>query len=163
MGEVKCVYCGFVGSHVVDSRQAEDGSAIRRRRECEKCGRRFTTFEKVETVPLMVIKKDKTREIFNADKLRRGIIKACEKRPVSIAQIDDVVADIEKCAYQSSEPEITSGAIGEMVMEELKELDEVAYVRFSCVYHEFHDLQTFVKEVERMILEKQGNADSKVR
>ena len=160
---MKCVFCGFVGSHVVDSRQAEDGSAIRRRRECENCGRRFTTFEKVETVPLMVIKKDKTREIFDADKLRRGIIKACEKRPVSAEQIDNVVADIENCANRSCEMEITSGAIGEMVMERLKALDEVAYVRFSCVYHEFHDLQTFVKEVERMILEKQGNADNKVR
>lgn len=157
---MKCAYCGFVGSRVVDSRQAEDGSAIRRRRECEKCGRRFTTFEKVETVPLMVIKKDKTREIFDADKLRRGIIKACEKRPVSLSQIDAVVADIENRAYRACETEITSGAIGEMVMERLKTLDEVAYVRFSCVYHEFHDLQSFVREVERMILEKKGNADA---
>ena len=153
---MRCVYCGYVGSHVVDSRQADDGSAIRRRRECEQCGKRFTTFEKAETVPLMVVKKDKTRQVFDADKLRRGIIKACEKRPVSMPVIDSVVDDIEKSAYRMTDQEITSEAIGEMVMAKLKEIDDVAYVRFSCVYHEFRDLQTFVEELGRMLEEKKG-------
>lgn len=160
---MKCVYCGHVGSRVVDSRQSEDGSSIRRRRECEKCFRRFTTFEKADTVPLMVIKKDKTRQLFDADKLRAGIIKACEKRPVSRQKIDEVVDEIERRAYRETEQEITSKAIGEMVMESLRKLDEVAYVRFVCVYHQFRDLQTFVDELGRLISENQGNADDEVR
>ena len=159
---MKCVYCGHVGSRVVDSRQSEDGSSIRRRRECEKCFRRFTTFEKADTVPLMVIKKDKTRQLFDADKLRAGIIKACEKRPVSRQKIDEVVDEIERRAYRETEQEITSKAIGEMVMESLRKLDE-AYVRFACVYHQFRDLQTFVDELGRLISENQGNADDEVR
>lgn len=157
---MKCVFCGCLDSKVIDSRQAEDGSVIRRRRECENCGRRFTTFEKADTVPLMVVKKDKSRQPFNADKLRAGIIKACEKRPVSRQQIDNVVDDIEKRAYNADQ-EITSAAIGEMVMENLRKLDEVAYVRFACVYHQFQDLQMFVAELGRLIAENQGNADEK--
>ena len=160
---MKCVYCGHVGSRVVDSRQSEDGSSIRRRRECEKCFRSFTTFEKADTVPLMVIKKDKPRQLFDADKLRAGIIKACEKRPVSRQKIDEVVDEIERRAYRETEQEITSKAIGEMVMESLRKLDEVAYVRFACVYHQFRDLQTFVDELGRLISENQGNADDEVR
>lgn len=156
---VKCVFCGHTGSRVIDSRQADDGSAIRRRRECENCGRRFTTFEKMETLPLMVVKKDKTRELFDADKLRRGIIKACEKRPVSMNAIEEMVNEIEKSAYQMNDREITSEVIGEMVMAQLKKIDDVAYVRFSCVYHEFRDLQTFVEELGRMLKEKKGDAD----
>ena len=151
---MKCVYCGHVGSRVVDSRQSEDGSSIRRRRECEKCFRRFTTFEKADTVPLMVIKKDKTRQLFDADKLRAGIIKACEKRPVSRQKIDEVVDEIERRAYRETEQEITSKAIGEMVMESLKQLDEVAYVRFASVYRQFTDIQTFRDELNKLLSDK---------
>ena len=151
---MKCVYCGHVGSRVVDSRQSEDGSSIRRRRECEKCFRRFTTFEKADTVPLMVIKKDKTRQLFDADKLRAGIIKACEKRPVSRQKIDEVVDEIERRAYRETEQEITSKAIGEMVMDRLKGIDEVAYVRFASVYRQFKDIDTFMHELNKLLADK---------
>ena len=160
---MKCVYCGHVGSRVVDSRQSEDGSSIRRRRECEKCFRRFTTFEKADTVPLMVIKKDKTRQLFDADKLRAGIIKACEKRPVSLMQLEQIVDHVEQKVFGTLESEVSSKLIGELVMEQLRQVDEVAYVRFACVYHQFRDLQTFVDELGRLISENQGNADDEVR
>lgn len=159
---MKCVYCAYIGSHVVDSRMSEDGSMIRRRRECEMCNRRFTTYEKADAAPLMVIKKDETRQPYDADKLRAGIIKACEKRPVSIKQIDDIVEEIERQAYLRGEQELPAKWLGDMVMDALKRLDEVAYVRFSCVYHQFRDLQTFVDELSRLINEKKdhsGNAD----
>ena len=160
---MKCVFCNCMQSRVVDSRQSEDGLTIRRRRECENCGRRFTTYERIDMIPLMVVKKDQTREPFQADKLRHGIIKACEKRPVSRQKIDEVVDEIERRTYRETEQEITSKAIGEMVMESLRKLDEVAYVRFACVYHQFRDLQTFVDELGRLISENQGNADDEVR
>ena len=141
---MKCVFCSCMQSRVVDSRQSEDGLTIRRRRECEKCGRRFTTYERIDMIPLMVVKKDETREPFQADKLRHGIIKACEKRPVSLEEIDALVREVERRAYSQGEAEITSQAIGEMVMEGLKKLDEVAYVRFASVYRQFRDIQTFM-------------------
>ena len=147
---MKCIYCGCEESRVVDSRSTEDGNAIRRRRECEGCGRRFTTYEKIDTVPLMVVKKDKRREPFDSGKLRQGIIKACEKRPVSVADIDKLTRAIEMKAY-ASEQEVTSAQIGEMVMEGLKDLDEVSYVRFASVYRQFADLQNFQEELNRLL------------
>ncbi|MEF9894562.1 MAG: transcriptional regulator NrdR [Clostridia bacterium] len=152
---MKCVYCNCTDSRVIDSRQTEDGATIRRRRECEGCGRRFTTYEKIDTVPLMVVKKDKSREVFDSSKLKTGIIKACEKRPVSIKSIDALVRDIEMHAYNGYDQEVTSQAIGEMVMEGLKALDEVAYVRFASVYRQFRDIQSFMDELNKLLIDKE--------
>ncbi len=145
-----CIFCGSPDSRVVDSRSSDDGKAIRRRRECDKCGRRFTTYEKADTVPMMVIKKDGRRQAFDSEKLRNGILKACEKRPVSIDAINQVVNTIETKAY-AADREVTSSEIGEMVMSELKKLDGVSYVRFASVYREFADLGTFLDEVRRLV------------
>ncbi|MGI6173210.1 MAG: transcriptional regulator NrdR [Christensenellales bacterium] len=150
---MRCVYCHCLNSRVIDSRQSEDGTTIRRRRECEACGRRFTTYEKVDYMPLMVVKKDRSRQTFDVNKLKRGIIRACEKRPVSPEQIDKLARDIEMHAYGTSEQEITSQAIGEMVMKGLKEIDEVAYVRFASVYRQFRDIQTFRDELNKLLTE----------
>ena len=147
---MRCIYCGCEESRVVDSRSVEDGNSIRRRRECEKCGKRFTTYEKVDTIPLMVVKKDKRREPFDSEKLRQGILKACEKRPVSISDIDDLTSKIEMKAY-ANDQEITSAEIGEMVMEGLKELDKVSYVRFASVYRQFTDLENFIEELNKLL------------
>ncbi|MBR3505171.1 MAG: transcriptional repressor NrdR [Clostridia bacterium] len=147
---MKCVFCGCEESRVIDSRSVEDGNAIRRRRECEKCGRRFTTYEKVDTIPLMVVKKDKRREPFDSEKLRQGILKACEKRPVSMSAIDELTDRIEMKAY-ASDQEITSAEIGEMVMDGLKELDKVSYVRFASVYRQFTDLENFIEELNKLL------------
>lgn len=151
---MKCVYCNCTQSRVIDSRQSEDGVVIRRRRECEDCGRRFTTYEKIDSAPLMVVKKDKRRQPFDAQKLRLGIIKACEKRPVALKDIDTLVRDIEMQAYSGYEQEIASQALGEMVMEGLKRLDEVAYVRFASVYRQFRDIQTFMDELNKLLMER---------
>ena len=147
---MRCIYCGCEESRVVDSRSVEDGNAIRRRRECEKCGRRFTTYEKVDPIPLMVVKKDKRREPFDSEKLRQGILKACEKRPVSMSDIDELTSQIEMKAY-ASDQEITSAEIGELVMEGLKELDKVSYVRFASVYRQFTDLENFIEELNKLL------------
>jgi transcriptional repressor NrdR len=147
---MRCIYCGCEESRVVDSRSVEDGNSIRRRRECERCGKRFTTYEKVDTIPLMVVKKDKRREPFDSEKLRQGILKACEKRPVSISDIDDLTSKIEMKAY-ANDQEITSAEIGEMVMEGLKELDKVSYVRFASVYRQFTDLENFIEELNKLL------------
>ena len=147
---MKCIYCNCSESRVVDSRPTEDG-AIRRRRECEGCGRRFTTYEKIEMVPVLVVKKDKRREAFDAGKVRSGIIKACEKRPVAVADMERVVDEIEKQINNEMSKEVESTRIGEMLMEALKELDEVAYVRFASVYRQFTDVNTFIKEIEKLI------------
>lgn len=155
MFQLKCIYCNCTESRVIDSRQTDDNSAIRRRRECEGCGRRFTTYEKIDTVPLMVIKKDKSRQPFDSAKLRAGIIKSCEKRPVSLAEIDKLVREIEMKAYNSYDQEITSQAIGEMVMDGLKKMDEVAYVRFASVYRQFKDIQTFMDELNKLLSDKE--------
>lgn len=152
---MKCIYCNCTESRVIDSRQTEDNSAIRRRRECEGCGRRFTTYEKIDTVPLMVVKKDKSRQPFDSTKLRAGIIKACEKRPVSLGEIDKLVREIEMKAYNSFDQEVTSQAIGELVMDGLKKLDEVAYVRFASVYRQFKDIQTFMDELNKLLSDKE--------
>ncbi|MDR3050164.1 MAG: transcriptional regulator NrdR [Oscillospiraceae bacterium] len=150
---MKCMYCGHTESRVVDSRPTDEGSAIRRRRECEKCGRRFTTYEKVDSVTLLVIKKDKRREPFDAEKIRRGLVKACEKRPVPLAEIDRLVREIETTAYNSLEQEIATTQIGEMVMDGLKRLDEVSYIRFASVHRQFRDIQSFMQELNELLLE----------
>jgi len=147
------MYCNCTDSRVVDSRPTEEGNAIRRRRECENCGRRFTTYEKVDTVLLLVVKKDNRREPFDADKIRRGIVKACEKRPVPLASIDKLVREIEMQVYNSLEQEITTTQIGEMVVEGLRKLDEVAYVRFASVYRQFRDIQSFMQELTNLLLD----------
>jgi len=151
---MKCAYCGKTDSRVVDSRPTEDGTVIRRRRECEGCGRRFTTYEKVERATLLVVKKDGRREAFDADKVRAGVVKSCEKRPVTALQIDDIVRAVEAAAYNSLQQEITTASIGEMVMVRLKELDEVAYVRFASVYKHFADLNAYMEELRTLIATK---------
>ena len=148
---MKCAYCGCTQSRVVDSRQSEDATTIRRRRECENCGRRFTTYERIDMVPLMVVKKDQTREAFDINKLRAGIVKACEKRPVPLERIEELVRDIERKLNAQVDSEITSKMIGELVMDGLKEMDEVAYVRFASVYRQFRDIQSFRDELNRLL------------
>jgi transcriptional repressor NrdR len=135
----------------VDSRQSEDGTTIRRRRECESCGRRFTTYERIDLVPLMVVKKDQTRETFDIGKLRAGIVKACEKRPVPLESIEKMVRGIEQKLNVQTDSEITSKMIGELVMDGLKNLDEVAYVRFASVYRQFRDIQSFRDELNKLL------------
>lgn len=148
---MKCIYCSSTDSRVVDSRPTEESNAIRRRRECENCGRRFTTYEKVEAVPLLVIKKDGNREAFDTEKIRRSIIKSTEKRSVSMPEIDRLVRSIEMQAYNALDQEITSTAIGEMVMEGLRKMDEVSYVRFASVYRQFRDISTFMEELNKLL------------
>lgn len=147
---MKCLYCNCTESKVIDSRSADDRT-IRRRRECTACGRRFTTYETIEVTPVLVVKNNGARQAFNAEKIRNGIIKSCEKRPVAIATIDGIVDDISKQVYNSMESEISSKEIGEMVMERLKKADEVAYVRYASVYRSFKDLSSFMSELKTMI------------
>ena len=147
---MKCIYCGHQDSKVVDSRTASDSEQIRRRRECLKCGKRWTTYETVEITPILVIKTNKTIEPFDKQKVKLGIIKACEKRPVTLAQIENMTADIEKQVYNSLNKEITSKEIGEMVMNKLKKVDQVAYVRFASVYRQFKDITHFKKLFEEL-------------
>ena len=147
---MRCPYCGNEDTRVIDSRPSEDGVEIRRRRVCEKCEKRFTTYERVETVPLMVIKKDNTRELFNREKLITNIMRACHKRPVSSADIEALAENIETMARSSYDKEITTREIGERVLHELKNLDQVAYVRFASVYRDFTDVDSFLRELERL-------------
>ncbi len=151
---MKCPYCGFEESKVIDSRSADDGERIRRRRECLKCGKRFTTHEVIENVPLMVVKRDKSREPFDRNKLLGGILRACEKRPVSLSQIETVVDNIEAKLQSSLDREVTSNVIGELAMEQLKPVDEVSYVRFASVYRQFKDINTFMEELNKLLTEK---------
>ncbi|HIV63458.1 MAG TPA: transcriptional regulator NrdR [Firmicutes bacterium] len=158
---MKCNKCGCLESKVIDSRVSGDGTSIRRRRECLGCGRRFTTYEVVESVPVLVVKNDGTRQTFDVEKIRRGIIKACEKRPVTAEQVNTAVSNVEKQIYNTLLQEITSKQIGELVMLELKNLDEVAYVRFASVYRDFRDVTTFVEfigDLERIIKEEKDSA-----
>ncbi len=148
---MKCPFCETNDTRVIDSRPTEEGHAIRRRRECDHCGKRFTTYEKVEEVFFMVIKKDGSREAFDRNKVLNGILKACEKRPVPIADIEAIVDDIERGLNNMMEKEIESKVIGEVIMEHLKELDEVAYVRFASVYRQFTDVNTFAAEIEKLL------------
>ncbi|MEG1441646.1 MAG: transcriptional regulator NrdR [Oscillospiraceae bacterium] len=147
---MRCLYCGHLDSKVVDSRSAEDGTAIRRRRECLKCGKRFTTYEKIESVPIIVIKKDKSRQSFDREKLQRGILNACASRPVPLQAIDDMLDEIENTIHNSLAREVSSDKIGELVMEKLREIDEVSYVRFASVYKQFKDIETFKEELVKM-------------
>ena len=147
---MKCIYCGHGESKVLDSRNSDETNSIRRRRECLNCGRRFTTYETVETTPVLVIKNDGSRQPFDSNKVKNGIIKACEKRPVSMAQIDAMAEDIEKTIQNSLVQEIKSSQIGEMIMERLKKVDEIAYVRFASVYRQFKDVTNFIKLITEM-------------
>ncbi len=151
---MKCPYCGYEESKVIDSRPADEGERIRRRRECLKCGKRFTTHEVIETVPIVVVKRDKSREVFDRNKLTAGILRACEKRPVSIEQIEKMVDNIETQLQSSLDREVTSMTIGELTMDELKNIDEVAYVRFASVYRQFKDINTFMEELNKLLSEK---------
>ncbi len=151
---MKCPYCGYEESKVIDSRSADDGERIRRRRECLKCHKRFTTHEVIETVPIIVVKRDKSREVFDRNKLTAGILRACEKRPVSIQQIEKIVDHIEAKLQSSLDREVTSMQIGELTMEELKNVDEVSYVRFASVYRQFKDINTFMEELNKLLTEK---------
>jgi transcriptional repressor NrdR len=147
---MKCPFCENSDTRVIDSRPTEEGCAIRRRRECDKCGKRFTTYEKVEEITMMVVKKDGSREAFDRVKIINGIIKACEKRPVTAASIETIVYDIERGLNNMMQKETKSALIGELVMEKLKDLDEVAYVRFASVYRQFTDAGTFISEIEKL-------------
>lgn len=151
---MKCPFCGFEESKVIDSRPTDEGERIRRRRECTQCSKRFTTYEIIENVPIIVVKKDKSREEFDRDKLFRGILRSCEKRPVSIDTIDSLVDSIEASLQNSLDREVTSVHIGEMVMDKLKAIDEVAYVRFASVYRQFKDINTFMDELAKLLSEK---------
>ena len=148
---MKCPYCGEENTKVIDSRPAEENNAIRRRRQCEKCNKRFTTYEKVETIPLIVIKKDDIREQYDRGKIEAGILRSCHKRPVSYEQIMSVVEDVENAIFNTEQKEVSSTLIGELVMERLKKLDQVAYVRFASVYREFKDVSTFMDELKKFM------------
>ena len=151
---LKCPYCGFEESKVIDSRPADEGEKIRRRRECLKCTSRFTTYEMIETLPIIVIKKDKSRESFDRAKLLSGMLKSCEKRPISLNVIEDCVGKIESKIQNSMAKEVSSSEIGELVMEALKDIDKVAYVRFAAVYKEFDDVDNLLEELKRLLIDK---------
>ena len=148
---LKCPYCSEDNTRVIDSRPVDDNAAIRRRRQCDACGRRFTTYEKVEAIPIMVIKKDKTREPYDREKLMQGIVRSCNKRPVSMEAIENAVNQIDMEIYNKNTREIDSTVIGELVMDKIKDLDEVAYVRFASVYREFKDVNTFMDELKKLL------------
>lgn len=148
---MKCPFCGEENTKVIDSRPAEENNSIRRRRQCDICNKRFTTYEKIETIPLIVIKKDNIREPFDRSKIEAGILRSCHKRPVSVSQITDMVDDIETTIYNMEEKEIPSSVIGEIVMDKLKDTDAVAYVRFASVYREFKDVNTFMAEIKKIL------------
>ena len=148
---MKCPYCNQLDTRVIDSRPAEDGNSIRRRRSCDSCGKRFTTYEKVETIPLIIIKKDNNREQYSRGKIENGILRACYKRPVSAADIQRAIEKIETKIFSMEVKEVSSSSIGEIVMEELKNLDEVAYVRFASVYREFKDVNTFLDGLKKIL------------
>ena len=149
--KMRCPYCGEENTRVIDSRPAEDNNAIRRRRSCDECGKRFTTYEKVETVPLIVIKKDNNREPYDRSKIQDGIIRSCHKRPVSVNTITQIVDEIETKIFNLDEKEIPTTIIGELVMDKLKDIDAVAYVRFASVYREFKDINTFMNELKKFL------------
>ena len=150
---MKCPYCSHPDTRVIDSRPADDGNSIRRRRSCDVCGKRFTTYEKVETIPLIIIKKDNSREQYDRAKIEAGVLRACYKRPVSADEIQKTINEVETAVFNREEKEIPSSVVGEIVMDKLKSLDEVAYVRFASVYREFKDVNTFMDEI-RKILDK---------
>ncbi len=151
---MKCPYCGFEESKVIDSRPTDEGERIRRRRECLNCQKRFTTYEIIESLPIIVIKKDKTREPFSREKLLNGLVRACEKRPVSLDTMENIVDEIEASISNSLDREVSTKRIGELVMDKLKAVDEVAYVRFASVYRQFKDINTFMDELNNLLKEK---------
>lgn len=151
---MKCPFCGFSESKVIDSRPTDEGERIRRRRECTSCGKRFTTYEVIESVPIIVVKKDKSREAFDRAKLFNGLLRACEKRPVALDTIEKIVDDIELTLQNSLDREVTATRIGELAMDKLKDTDEVAYVRFASVYRQFKDINTFMDELAKLLGEK---------
>lgn len=151
---MKCPFCGYSESKVIDSRPTDEGERIRRRRECMSCAKRFTTYEIIESVPIIVIKKDKSREAFDRSKLFNGLLRACEKRPVSLDTLDKIVDEIELTLQNSLDREVTSIRIGELAMDKLKDVDEVAYVRFASVYRQFKDINTFMEELAKLLSEK---------
>ncbi len=151
---MRCPFCGFLESKVIDSRESKKGISIRRRRECLSCKRRFTTYEKIEEIPYMVVKKDGTRQPFDTQKLLRGMMKACEKRPIQISQLEEVIEEIESLLQERPDKEIGVAEIGELVMDRLRELDKVAYVRFASVYREFGDVAEFRRELEDLMKDK---------
>ena len=153
---MRCQYCNCTESKVIDSRPTEESSSIRRRRECMNCGRRFTTYEKIELLPLMVVKRDGRREAFDIQKIKAGIMRACEKLPISMQQIDAMTSRIEQAAYASMETELTSYRLGEMVMQELKAVNDVAYVRFAAVYRLFTDIGDFMQELQKLVEDKEN-------
>ena len=155
---MKCPFCGYAESKVIDTRPADEGERIRRRRECLSCEKRFTTYEVVETTPLMVIKKDGSREVFSRDKLLRGMIKSCEKRPVSLSVLEGAVADIQLTLQNRLEREVPSSQIGELCMEKLKGIDQVAYVRFASVYRQFKDINSFLAELKNILQHEENGS-----
>ena len=148
---MKCPFCAYAESKVIDSRPTDEGSSIRRRRECLSCGKRFTTYETVESLPLVVVKKDGSRETFDRNKILNGLVKACEKRPVPLSRLEKAVGEIEQQLFNSLSREVTTAQIGEMVMDSLKEIDQVAYVRFASVYRQFKDIGTFMDELDKLL------------
>lgn len=154
---MKCPFCSHENTRVIDSRPAEDNNSIRRRRVCDECGKRFTTYEKIETIPLIIIKKDNNREAYDRAKIEAGVLRACHKRPVSAQQITTLVDEVENEIFNREEREIPSGTIGELVMNKLKDLDAVAYVRFASVYREFKDVNTFMDELKSVLNDKKHN------
>lgn len=151
---MRCPFCGWNESKVVDSRPADEYVVIRRRRECEKCSKRFTTYEKIEEIPLVIVKRDGRREVFQREKIVNGVLRACQKRPISIKEIEEIADSVEKELYNTMEKEIESKKIGEMVMSRLKKLDDVAYVRFASVYKQFKDINTFLEELNKLMNER---------
>lgn len=156
---MKCPYCGDENTRVIDSRSAEDGDSIRRRRQCDKCGKRFTTYEKIETIPVFVIKKDNSREPYDRAKIEKGIMLSCRKRPVKIEKITRMIDDIENTILNQDSKEVPSSFIGELIMEHLRNLDQVAYVRFASVYREFQDVDTFMKELQNILTRDKHEKD----
>lgn len=148
---MKCPFCGKENTRVIDSRPADDNSSIRRRRQCDECNKRFTTYEKVETIPLVVIKKDNNREPYDRSKIEAGVFRSCHKRPISVDQINALVDEVENIIFNMEEKEVPSSVIGEILMDKLKELDAVAYVRFASVYREFKDVNTFMNELKKIL------------
>lgn len=156
---MKCLYCGCIESKVVDSRPTDEGSAIRRRRECMACNKRFTTYEKIEELPTIVVKKDGRREAFDSDKILAGVRKACEKRPIPQSDVENLVDEVMRECFNSLEQEVSTQHIGELVMFKLKNLDEVAYIRFAAVYRSFKDISSFMEELQQVLMEKEGAAN----
>jgi transcriptional repressor NrdR len=157
---LKCPFCGYLDTRVLESRPTDEDAAIRRRRECPHCGRRFTTYERVEETPLLVIKKDGSRELFSRQKILSGMLRACEKRPIPLETLEEAAFEVERALRETGRGEVTSKETGEMVMEKLRAIDDVAYVRFASVYREFADLQGFREELERILEDREGKGET---